>query len=130
MPVAATIDDVIVFAPTDIAEVSYDGVLSLFTQMNLWTDGMFSEATGIYVPAQDSQRNPGQRPVTDWLGEHVMAIAAIEGPGVGASSVVGTSACINAVTRVASAVKFATINGYVTAAQQTAVVTLYNAVWV
>ncbi len=129
MPAAANIDEVITFAALDIAEVSYGGVDSLLVQTNLWIAGMFSQATGIYPPSQDAQMNPGQRPVTNWYAAHVLARAEIEGPGPGQSGVVGTSSVINAVVRVASAVKFATINGFVTTAQQTAVVTLYNAVW-
>lgn len=129
MPVAANIDDVIAFAATDIAEVSYGGVLSLFTQMNLWIAGMFGEAAGIFPPTANEQRSPGQRPVSDWYAEHLKARDAIEGPGVGASGVVGTSACIDAVVRVALAVKYATLATLITPAQQTAVVNLYNAVW-
>lgn len=129
MPVAANIDDVIAFTSTDVAEVSYGNVLSLFTQMNLWIAGMFSEATGIFPPSQNAVKSPGQRPVSDWFSEHVKARDLIEGPAAGQSGVVGTSACIDAVVRVATAVKFATINSLILPAQQTAVVTLYNAVW-
>ena len=128
MPVAANIDDVIAFSTVDIAEVSYGGVDSLFVQMGLWNDGMFLEA-GIFPPSADLQLNPGQRVATDWYGSSLMASSEIEGPGVGASGVVGTAACINAVVRTAYAVKYGVINGYVTTAQQTAVVALYNAVW-
>lgn len=128
MPPAANIDDVIAFASLDIAEVSYGDVDSLLVQTTLWIDGVFGPS-GIYPPFENSQRSPGQRPVTDWLAAHRMAQAEIEGPAPGQSGVVGTSAVINAVVRVASAVKFATLNGLVSAAQQTAVVALYNTVW-
>jgi hypothetical protein len=126
---AANIDDVIASCADDIATVSYDGVHSLYTQMSAWITGMFSEATGIFPPSLNETRNPGQRVVTDWYAQHLMAKAAIEGTGVGTSGVVGTSACIDAVYRVANAVKYGVTNGYITSAQQTAVVTLYNATW-
>jgi hypothetical protein len=125
---AADIDDVIAMASTDIATLSYGGVKSLFTQMGLWIAGVFQPG-GIFPPASDGAMTPGQRPVTDWYAQHLLAKAAIEGPAVGASGVVGTSATIDAVVRVATAVKFATIAGYTSAAQQTAVVALYNTVW-
>ena len=128
MPTASDIDDVIAFAATDIAVLSYDSGDSLFTQNALWIDGMFGEL-GIFPPSLDSAQNPGQRVVTDWLATNKMAQAAIEGPLTGDSGVIGTSAVINAVVRTATAVKFGAINGYVTGAKQTAVVTLFNTVW-
>jgi len=128
MPVATNIDDVIAFASTDIAEVSYGGVQSLLVQMNAWMAGMFGEASGIFPPSKN-ETFPGQRKVSDWFAEHIKARDLIEGPGPGQSGVVGTSACIDAVVRAASAVKFATLQSLITAAQQTAVVNLYNAVW-
>ncbi len=128
MPAASNIDDVIAFAALDIAQISYGGVDSLLTQTDLWIAGMFAQA-GIFPPSENEQKSPGQRPVTDWLAAHLMARAEIEGPLAGDSGVVGTSAVINAVVRVASAVKLATIATYITSAQQTAVVALYNAVW-
>jgi hypothetical protein len=125
---AVTITDVINDAANDIAAVSYGGTQSLFTQMNLWTNGMFGPS-GIFPAADNPQKNPGQRPVSNWYVTHLQAINVIEGPGVGQSGVVGTSAVINAVERAAYAVKFAVINGYITAGQQTAVIALYNTVW-
>jgi hypothetical protein len=130
MPPAANIDEVIAFASTDVAEVSYGITDSLFVQNDLWIDGLFAAVTGIFPPSQNAVRNPGQRPVTDWLATNLMAQADIEGPAIGDSGVVGTSAVINAVVRTASAVKFSTINGLTTAPQEAAVVALYNAVWV
>ena len=128
---AANIDDVIAMAPTDIAIVSYGGVESLFVQMSLWIDGMFRPPQAIFPPALDDNRNPGQRPVTDWLGTHVQAraLVALEGLLAGQSGVVGTSACIDAVVRVASAVRIANILGFILPIQENAVVSLYNAVW-
>jgi hypothetical protein len=128
MPGATDIDDVIKFAPFDIAQVSYLNVDSLFAQMNLWTQGLFGQA-GIFPPSQDVQQNPGQRVVTNWYSAHVLAINDIEGPAPGQSGVVGTTAVIVVVERVANAVKAAVPLGHITAAQQTAVVALYNAVW-
>lgn len=133
---AADIDQAITFADNNIAEVSY-GVASptapptesLYVQMNLWIVGMFSEATGIFPPSEDATRDPGQRAVTDWYAQHLIAVDEIEGTAVGASGALGTAAVINAVSRALWAVKFATINGDITAPQQTAVVTLFNTVW-
>lgn len=131
MPAAANINEAIQFAATDIAEVSYVNppARSLLVQMNAWIAGMFSEATGIFKPSINDDKSPGQRPVTDWFGQHLIAKSKIEGAAVGAAGVVGTSAVIDAVVRVLSAVKFATVAGNITAGQQTAVVTLYNTVW-
>lgn len=129
MPVAANISEAIAYAPGDIAEVSYQAVLSLNTQMLAWIAGMFSEATGIFKPSVNDAQSPGQRPVTNWYFTNLQARSAIEGPGVGASGLVGTTACIDAVVRALSAVKDARTAGTITAGQETAVVALYNLVW-
>lgn len=128
MPVAANIDEAIAFAPTDIAEVSYGGVLSLETQMNAWIAGMFVEAAGIFPPS-NNETQAGQQRITNWLFTNLQARDAIESPAPGGSGLVSTTACINAVVRTLSAVKFATIDGAVTLVQQAAVVALYNVVW-
>lgn len=133
MPPAANIDEAIEFCATDIAAMSYDPAESLFDQMVLWIDGMFLES-GIFKPslnppASSGADRPGQRAVTDWYAQHLMAKAEIEGPAPGDASVVGTSAVINAVVRVLYAVKQATLAGGSTVAQQTATVALYNATW-
>lgn len=132
---AATIDDAIDLADNNVAFVSYGNPVgpvapteSLLTQMNLWIAGMFLSSS-IFPPNENQTHDPGQRSVTDWYAQHLIAVLEIEGPGVGAAGVVGTSAVINAVSRVLWAVKFATTNGEITAAQQTAVVNLYNTVW-
>lgn len=127
MPVAADIDDVIAFASTDIAEVSYGGIESLFTQMQEWIDGVFAES-GIFPPSSN-ETNAGQRQITNWYAESLLARDTIEGPAAGDSGLVSTSNVINAVVRTAYAVKYAAIEGSITGAQQTAVVTLYNNVW-
>lgn len=129
MPPAATIDDVIIQCSEDIGALSYGGVSSLFTVMQTWTDSMFLDETSIFPPSADLNRNPGQRVVTDWYAQHLMALDSIEGPGVGESGVVGTAAVIDAVFRVANAVKYAVINGNISSAQQTSVVALYNSTW-
>ena len=137
MPVAANIDEVIAFCATDIAHAAYGGAApSLFMRMGQWNAGMFSNPSdvngGIFPPQRNEQSTnaeDGQRRVTDWLAESLMARAAIEGPGISDPQVVGTSACINAVTRVANAVKYAALATAITGAQQSAVVTLYNTVW-
>jgi len=136
MPVATNIDDVIAYAATDIAALAYGGVKALYTQMGLWNVGMFSTPAaptgGIFPPNADATAvlpEGGQRLVTDWFAQSVLAKNAIEGTGVSSAGVVGTSACIDAVTRVAYAVKYARAAGVISAAQQTAVVTLFNTVW-
>lgn len=128
MPPAANIDEVIAKTATDVANVSYLGVHSTFVQMGLWIDGLFGVA-GIFPPSQNDQADPGQRPVTNWLATHLMAKTAIEGPGVGQALLVGTSAVINAVERVAYAVKYATLAGRITSGQQAAAVVAYNTFW-
>lgn len=132
MPPAANIDQAIALSASDIATLSYGGAQSLYTRMNAWIAGMFSEATGIFKPSA----NPGvevqaqqQRVVTDWLAQHKLALSEIEGQLAGQSGLIGTSAVINAVVRALYAVKYAVINGQATAAQQTAVVALYNLSW-
>jgi hypothetical protein len=125
---AVTIDDVIALCADDIAIVSYGGTKSLFTQMQLWIAGMFGDA-GIFPGIANTRKDPGQRVVTDWYAQHLIALNEIEGSGVGESGVVGTSATIDAVYRVANAVKYGVLNSNITSAQQSAVVTLYNATW-
>ena len=128
MTVAVTIDDVINYAQQDLPIIAYDisYALSLFTQVGLWSTGMFSEASGIFPPSENEVANPGQRPVSNWMGTTLQALDSIEGPAVGDAALVGTSTSVNAVVRAASAVKYATINGYITAGNQTAVIALYN----
>lgn len=131
MPAAVTIDDVIAFASTDVANLSYGGVDSLFVAMGSWNDGMFLEG-GIFPPTQNATRElAGQRLVTDWYAAHVKALAAVQSEGItpGTSGVVGTSACIDAIVRVAWAVKEAALSGEISGTQQTAVIALYNLVW-
>lgn len=130
MPPATNIDEVIEFASTDIALVTYGGVDSLDVQMGLWTDGMFG-ASGIFPPAANGAPSApiGQRAVSDWYGQHLIARGEIEGVGIGAAGLIGNSAVTNAVVRAAYAVKYATLNSQISVAQQTAVVALYNATW-
>jgi hypothetical protein len=131
MPVATNIDEAVAFASDNIAILSYGGVLSLYTQFQTWIAGMFSEATGIYKPSANPAQAAaaGPRVVTDWLATHLLAQQQIEGTTPGSSELVGTSAVIDAVTRVLSAVKFATINAKITAGQQAATVVLFNLAW-
>lgn len=135
MPAAVTIDDAIAYASTDIATLSYAGVKSLYTQMGLWITGMFgsplaaSTTTGIFPPSQNTTKDPGQRVVTDWVAQSVIAKSAIEGTTAGSSKVPGTSAVIEAVVRTLYAVKFGVTNTNITAAQRTAVIALYNLTW-
>lgn len=128
MPVA-TITEAIQVAATDIAALSYGGVDSLSVQQQLWIDAIFGELAGVFPPSQNLTRDPGQRLVTDWLYTNLAAKRAIEGVGVGASGVVGTSAVIDAVERTLLAVRDATLAGEITTAKQTLVVTAYNSVW-
>lgn len=125
MPAAADIDEAITFAPGDIANIAYDTslALSLYTQMGLWITGIF---TTIFPPASDQTAYPNQRTVTDWNYTNQAALESIEGPAVGDAELPGTSNTIDAVVRTLTAVKYATINGFITGAQETLVVTLYN----
>ena len=126
---AVTIDDVITLAPTDIADLSYGGVKSLYTQMGLWIAGMFASTTAIFPASANDGQYPNQRVVTDWYAQHELALVSIEGQGVGQSGVIGTSEVINAVVRVAYAVKNAQAAALISGAQVAAVITLYNATW-
>jgi hypothetical protein len=135
MPAAVTIDDAIAYASGDIAALSYGGVKSLYTQMGLWIAGMFgttldaSSTTGIFPPSQNATKDPGQKVVTNWVSQSVLAKAAIEGTTAGSSKVPGTSAVIEAVVRALYAVKFGTTANYITTTQRTAVIALYNLTW-
>ena len=130
---ALTIDDCIALAADNLASVAYGSppppTVSLLTQMNLWIDGMFSEATGIFPPSVNPRTNPGQRLVTDWLYAHLAARDTIEGPAPGDAGLLSTSNCINAVVRGLCAVKYATLDQQITLAQQAAFVALFNLVW-
>lgn len=132
MPPVLTIDAALAQAPSDIALVTYGNpppaTQSLSAQFDLWTNGMFGNA-GAFPPSQNDVRDPGQRVVTDWYAQHVIAKSEIEGPAVGAAGVIGTSAVINAVVRVLWAVKYGLVNNQITAAQEAAVIALYNLVW-
>ena len=132
MAVAADIDEAIDFCDNNVADVAYGdpppATQSLLTQFDAWVAGMFSEATGIFVPSAN-QTSPNQRSVTNWYAQHVLARSEIEGPAIGDASIMGVAGVINAVSRVLWAVKYATINSKITAAQETAVVALYNTVW-
>jgi hypothetical protein len=121
------IDGAISRCDDNIAHVSYDSSDSLYVQMNLWITGLLGPA-GVFPPTSDETQQ-GQRKVTDWYAQQLLALNSIEGQGVGDSGVVGTSECINAVFRVLNAVKFARINQDITQAQEDDVVDLYNDVW-
>ena len=125
MPAAANIDQAITFAPGDIANIAYDTSLmfSLFTQMGLWVTGIF---TTIFAPEDDDTAYPNQRVVTDWNFTNQAALDSIEGPAIGDAELPGTTNTIDAVVRTLTAVKYGTINGYVSGADETLVVTLYN----
>lgn len=124
-----TITEAIQVAASDIATISYGGVRSLSVQMQLWIDSIFSEATGVFPPSANTAKDPGQRLVTDWLYTNKAAKLAIEGAAPGASGLVGTAACINAVERTLLAVRDARLADQITAAKQTAVIAAYNAAW-
>lgn len=123
----STIDQAIDRCDDNVAHVSYAGVKSLYVQMGLWATGLFG-ASGVFPPT-DNETKPGQRKVSDWYAQQLLAQASIEGQGIAESGVVGTAECINAVFRVLNAVKFANINDDITQAQEDAVVALYNTVW-
>jgi hypothetical protein len=129
MPIAADIDEAIQFAPEDIANDTYNGILSIYLQMGLWIDGLFSAATGIFPPSANGNGNPGQRAITGWYYTSLAARAAIEGPLPNNCGLIGQAAVTNAVSRVLNAVKFAAENDQITFAQRDLVVTLYNDVW-
>lgn len=121
---ATNIQEAIDLAADNIAEIAYDGVVSLATRMTQWTDGMFA-ANGIYTDVESTS----QRRVIDWYGPTRRAQAEIEGPNPGDAGLIGTSAVIDAVTRALSAVRDSALAGAITAGQETDTVTLFNTAW-
>lgn len=121
---ATTIQEAIDLAADNIAELAYDGVVSVATRMTEWVDGMFGPA-GIYTDVD----NASQRRVLDWFGATRRAQAEIEGANPGDAGLVGTSAVIDVVTRALSAVRDSALAGAITGAQQTDTVTLFNSAW-
>lgn len=129
-PDATTIDEAIEATANYVAQVTYGNdlppTLSLATQMALWTAGMFGPA-GIYPPS--GYPDVGQRKVSDWFAQHVIAQGEIEGPAIGDGGVIGAGAVGNAVIRVLYAVKVANADGAITQAQEDATVALFNTSW-
>jgi hypothetical protein len=123
---AVTIQDAIDFCADNIAELSYDGVVSIKTRMTDWIDDVFG-AAGVFPPSFIG--DDGQRRVIDWYGTNVLANEAIEGPAAGDSGVVGTCACIDAVVRTLCAVRDATAAGSTTVGQRTATIAAFNTQW-
>lgn len=121
---ATTIQDAIDYCDDNIGQISYDGMVSLQTQMAGWIATMFG-ASGIFTDVD----NDKQRRVIDWYGTNNQAYDMIEGPTPGSSGVESTSAVINAVVRTLYAVRDARIALAISAAQQTATITAFNLYW-
>ncbi|HLU38448.1 MAG TPA: hypothetical protein VK081_03630 [Planctomycetota bacterium] len=122
---ATNIQEAIDLAADNIAELAYDGIVSLAARMVDWTDGMFVGPAGIYVDVQSDN----QRRVLDWFGATRRAQAEIEGPNPGDAGLIGTSAVIDAVTRALCAVRDSALAGAISSAQETDTVTLFNTAW-
>ena len=124
--VAANITQAIAVAADNIAELSYDAIVNIKTRMDAWGLAIFGTGTppagGLFVNVESN----AERRVIDWLGLNNMANATTFGidPGI-----LVTSAIIDAVIRTLCAVRDAQLAGAITAAQQTAVVTAFNAQW-
>jgi|SRR5271154_2172619 len=129
MPPAVTIDDVITQCGLKIANLAYvtgNGFYNQNQAVPNWIAGMFSQTSGIFPPSSDQLVK--QRVVTNWLAQHKIAQALLI-PADFLQQPDSTSAVIDAVFRVANAVKFAVIDNLITVGQQNAVIALFNTTW-
>lgn len=122
---ATTIQEAIDLAADNIAELAYDGVVSLASRMTDWVDGMFVAPAGIFIDVNSAP----QRRVLDWFGPTRRAQDEIEGPNPGDAGLLGTSAVIDVVTRALCAVRDSALAGAITGTQETDTVTLFNTAW-
>lgn len=122
---AVTIQDAIDFCADNIAELSFDGVVSIKDRMNDWIAEMFGQVAGIFVDVA----NAGQRRVIDWRGPTDMANESIEGPLAGDAGLIGTSNTIDAVVRTLCAVRDSRLANAITVAQETATIAAFNTNW-
>ena len=125
MPAAANIDEAIQFGPFNIAAVSADPGKSLLTQLDAWITPMYRK---VIFPNTETR---AVRNVTDWAAPTYIARAVVAAQGAGNldTNEVAVACVLDAVNRSLWAVKIATNLGYITGAQQTAVVAAYNAAW-
>jgi hypothetical protein len=121
---AVTIQDAIDFCADNIAELTFDGLVSIKTRMNAWIASIFG-AAGAFTNVE----NNGQRRVIDWRGPTDMANESIEGPLAGDCGLIGSSNVIDAVVRTLCAVRDATIAGATTGAQEIATIAAFNVNW-
>lgn len=122
---AANIDEAIRDCDVDITAISESAVRSLFNEMRDWIRNVFTSPTAIFP----NDENADQRTVKDWAGSSFLAFQIIEGPGNTDSTPYSAAAVIDVVFRTLNAVKFATIAGRITSAQETAVVAEYTTRW-
>lgn len=121
---AVTIQDAINFCSDNIGQLSYDAVHAIQPRMTTWITTLFSKG-GIFANVDSDP----QRTVIDWYIANNNALDQCEGSTPGSTGVFSTSAVIEAVTRTLCAVQVAKNNGYITSAQQTAVIAAFNINW-
>lgn len=122
---AVTIQDCIDYCGDNIAEISYDAMVSVQTQMAGWITTMFGSAAGIFRALEPA----GQRRVADWYGVNNQAYDLIESATPGTTGVESTSAVIDAVVRTLYAVRDARAATQISAAQVTATIAAFNLYW-
>lgn len=125
---AANIGETIEFCADNIAEISYDGMISVKTRMGEWIAAIFGLPTSTTAIFTDVASNR-QRRVLDWWGPSIQASEAIEGPAAGDAQIGGTSAVIDVVVRTLCAVRAARAAGAITQAQEDDVVAAFNTSW-
>ncbi len=117
---AADIAEAIRDCDEDVTAISESAVRSLLTEMNAWISGMFTGTAAIFA----DEENETIRLVRDWVAQSILARDTIEGAGNLDSTPSSAANVIDAVFRTLHAVQ-----DHATAAQTTAVVTLYTARW-
>jgi len=124
MAVAADIDDAIAMCPDAVDVVGFDAGQVLFDVYTSWLVGSFDASTGIYT----NLVSVNERTVIDWHNPNQVTKLQLDQTAT-TSPIGDTAGVIDAVSRVLEAVKQATIRGDTSAAQETATVDLFNAVW-
>lgn len=112
-----------------IAEVAIDVTVKIGTlvaDMNLW---LVIFGDGLPAPgAAFDQSRPGNRLVRNWQAPTRQVLGDLT-PDAGTQTANDSQAVIEVVFRCLHAVKFAAIDGLITANQQTSIVNQYNTAW-
>lgn len=125
---AVTIQNAIDFCADNIADLSFDAVVSVHTRMTTWLGAMFG-TSGIFPPGTVERDPAGNRMVSDWYGYSNHALASLDGAGVGQGGILGTNNLIDAVSRTLCAVRDARAGNHIEASQQTSTIAAFNTAW-